>query len=274
MVKLPRISPKGQCVACGADRSPWDKFCRNCGTKIGVERSASRHENMDFLSAYVQRTSENAMFDAGVGMPVGAPAETQNSDIGYKPKRRIRMVDWILACELTIGAPLIIGMGGLGVGLILTFLAALIGKGTIVAIAIGYVSLAILFSCIPAAALSLPLAAAANFMGYVFDPDQDRLSFPWYLLRRSILISEIRDANAETITTKHSYDPNTYARLAGDFSWKPTQTRTSRSHVVTVSGDFGVRIMRFGARYKRDQFLSILRAIAPQCRVTRALNID
>jgi hypothetical protein len=275
MVKLPKIkNSSGRCKACGADTSPWDKFCRNCGVKIVADNNNRQNQHLDFLSVYDQSSSGRVAINSDAETPIGRPQGDEISRQNLGPSRKIRMIDWIWACGLTIAAPLTVGLGALAIGLVLAILVTSVGKDTIGGLAMRYTSAGVFVACIAAAALSAPLAAIANFLGYVFDPTQDRMSFPTYVIRRSVPISEIRDANAETITTRRTFDPNKSARLAGDFSWKPTRKVTTRSHVVTVSGDFGVRIMRFGARYKRDQFLSILRAVAPQCRITRAVNID
>jgi hypothetical protein len=169
---------------------------------------------------------------------------------GPKTVKRIRMIDWIYACRLALITPfwcIVWFLGG--------YMASQSHAPNFVVTGI--------FLLIPLTISAIPLVLIVNFMGYVFDPAQNSLRYPVFLLRRSIPISEIRDANAQTITTKHTSDPG---RVVGE---SRQQTVRSRRHLVNVSGDFGVRVMRFGARYKRDQFLSILRVVAPQCRITR-----
>jgi hypothetical protein len=167
------------------------------------------------------------------------------------------MIDWLYACLLVATTP-VWCFGWVLSGVIIGSFGAP-----------GFVVRAI-YSLVLFTILAIPWILVVNFMGYVFDPANDSLTYPVYLFRRTIQISQIRDANAETTTTRRSYNSNSYARLAGDFgSKRPVQTAVYRSHVVNISGDFGVRQMRFGARYKRDQFLSILRVAAPQCRITR-----
>lgn len=43
----------------------------------------------------------------------------------------------------------------------------------------------------------------------------------------------------------------------------------TRRYFVNLSGGFGARRIAFHTKYKRDQFLSLLRAHAPDCRITR-----
>jgi hypothetical protein len=162
--------------------------------------------------------------------------------------RRIRMIDWIRGLQMTIVAPLACVICALIIGVITPHqdVPILVQSTFLIAI------------------LSIPITLVVHFKGYVFDPARNLLSYPVYVSRRSISISEIRDANAQTISTKRAaFDAG---RVIGE---SRPQTVRSRSHLVNVSGDFGVRVMRFGARYKRDQFLSILRVVAPQCRITR-----
>jgi hypothetical protein len=45
-------------------------------------------------------------------------------------------------------------------------------------------------------------------------------------------------------------------------------TPQSKRYIVNVSGEFGARRIILHSKYKRDQFLSLLRAFAPQCRIT------
>lgn len=170
------------------------------------------------------------------------------------PIKKIRMIDWIYAARLTIFTPL----------WCIVWLVA--GK---IAITDAPQFAFAIFCLIPLTILATPLILVVNLIGYVFDIAKDTLTYPVFFFRRSIPISQMQDANSATITTERTYDTSSLARAAGDFSPKRPQTVIQRKYVVYVSGDFGARVMRFGARYKRDQFLSIVRGVAPQCRITR-----
>ena len=170
--------------------------------------------------------------------------------------RRIRMLDWIYALKIVATVLLLC--------VIMLFILAGSPYGALV---------------ILLAIFTIPLCMIVNFMGYVFDPANDALRYPVFLIWCSIRLSQIKDVNAETITTSHTAEAGTLGnidlgRLAGSSKIGPSRTVQRHRHLVTLSGDFGVRVMRFGARYKRDQFLSILRSQAPRIRITRALSID
>jgi len=92
-----------------------------------------------------------------------------------------------------------------------------------------------------------------HFGGAAFDVTQNTLTFPTVLFRRSVRLSEIRDANV--------------ANLARKFRGNRTTTRWI--YAVDLSGDFGGRQVKFWSRKRRDQFLSDLRHLCPKCRITR-----
>jgi hypothetical protein len=102
--------------------------------------------------------------------------------------------------------------------------------------------------------------AFIHFRGSYFDTDQNRLSFPTLLVRRSIPLSEISDANAEFIVKQMWIPPSAYSKGG---------TKSHRIYAVNLSGDFGARQIKFWSRKRRDQFLSILRKVCPDCRITR-----
>jgi hypothetical protein len=169
-------------------------------------------------------------------------------------KSKIRMIDWIYALRIVVMAPLacflVILLFGVAVDSIVPTSAQIVAP---------WISLPLVLLII----LSAPLGLLANSLGYVFEPENDKLTYPSVVLRRSIRISDIRDANAQTITSKRTID------LGAAAGKNRRRTVMQRLYRVNVSGDFGVRVMRFTARYKRDQFLSILRTVAPECRITR-----
>ena len=165
-------------------------------------------------------------------------------EVGIASTSRFRIVDWLRAGSLTIAVPLC----GL---LAMIFLDHLFKSETVTTLT--FLATLVLF----------PLTILTQFRGFLFDGPNDRLSYPVYFYRRSIPISEIRDANCQTVTQRYASNAG---RVIGE---GPTSKRTKRIYAVNISGDFGVRNLRFGAKYKRDQFLSGLRHIAPHCRITR-----
>jgi hypothetical protein len=103
----------------------------------------------------------------------------------------------------------------------------------------------------------------AQLIGYSIDTPQDRLAYPRYFFRRRVRISEIHDANAQTITSRRKSD---YGRIVGDT--RPTTT-VSRTYQINLSGDFGLRHVAFSTKGRRDLFLSLLRQAVPTVRITR-----
>jgi hypothetical protein len=112
-----------------------------------------------------------------------------------------------------------------------------------------------------------PLAVWAQLMGTVFDRPRDTLSYPMYVLRRSVRLSGIRDANAQTVTKPAFQITNTVIGLISVGQIKGLGN--TKRYFVNLSGKFGARRIAFHTKYKRDQFLSLLRAYAPDCRITR-----
>jgi hypothetical protein len=112
----------------------------------------------------------------------------------------------------------------------------------------------------------LLVVARTQFSGILFNGTTDRLSFPQYFVSRSVTLSEIQDANAETIS-------------GGSIVWELIRILAKakgpniKQHAVNLSGDFGSRRIRFYSRQSRDQFLSLLRKYAPQARVTRGTGL-
>jgi hypothetical protein len=105
-----------------------------------------------------------------------------------------------------------------------------------------------------------------HFSGTIFDVKNDTLTFPTFLFRRSISLSQIRDANAATLTRTYKI-PN--MALAGGGSGPKTQTVVHRIYAVNLSGNFGGRQLTLWSRKRRDQFLSVLRDVRPEVRITR-----
>lgn len=105
-----------------------------------------------------------------------------------------------------------------------------------------------------------------HFAGTVFDVTQDTLTFPTLLFRRSVRLSEIRDANVANLTRRFQV-PN--FALAGGGKGPATRASIQRIYAVDLSGDFGGRQLKFWSRKRRDQFLSNLRHLCPKIRITR-----
>lgn len=110
------------------------------------------------------------------------------------------------------------------------------------------------------------LALASQLSGFLFDRTKDRLSYPMYIFRRSMPLSQISDANCQTISKPAFNAINT---VVGFFSGHQFKVGTTKRYIVNISGEFGSRRIIFHAKHKRDQFLSLLRNYAPQCRITR-----
>jgi hypothetical protein len=115
------------------------------------------------------------------------------------------------------------------------------------------------FVVVPIAFVS---ALASHLMGTQFDAVNDRLSYPYFAWRLRLPLSGIHDANAQTIN-KRGVD------VLISLGERNTKYKTVQHYHVNVSGDFGARRLMFRSKFKRDQFLSILRAIRPNVRVTR-----
>jgi hypothetical protein len=187
----------------------------------------------------------NARIRSAASVPLTAhrrqiEADDAHEDVG----ERYRMIDWVnVARNLVLGP-------------ILVFMVALLSAAQFSS---GILSIVILVSGITA----YVIAILFELQGYVFDTSADTLTFPRFLLRRSIPISGIRHANSQTTTKTRSYNPG---RIVGEDN--PTKV-TTRTYAVNLSGKFGVRRVTFATKYKRDQFLQLLSDAAPDCYITR-----
>jgi len=102
----------------------------------------------------------------------------------------------------------------------------------------------------------------AHLMGIVFDLDGDQLHYPSFILRRSVPLSGITDANAQVVVRA------LMSTLANGIGSGP-KSRPDKQYAVILSGDFETRQVRFASRKRRDQFLSMVRRFAPRARITR-----
>jgi hypothetical protein len=102
----------------------------------------------------------------------------------------------------------------------------------------------------------------SQLLGTCFNIQNDRLSYPYYAWRLRLKLSEIRDANAQTLN-KRALD------IPASLGEKNPKFKIVSHYHVNLSGDFGARRLMFRSKFKRDQFLSILRAVLPGVRITR-----
>jgi hypothetical protein len=164
------------------------------------------------------------------------------ADVAVRPSR-IRVIDWYRAISLTTTSIII---------------AVMLLFTTTDPKSVQFFSAAICFIAI--------WLGWVHFGGTVFDVKNDTLTFPTLLFSRSIPLSQIRDANAASLTRTYKV-PN--VALAGGGSGPKTQTVVHRVYAVDLSGNFGGRQVKFWSRKRRDQFLSVLRNLRPDCHITR-----
>jgi hypothetical protein len=167
-----------------------------------------------------------------------------NADRSGGPDQ-FRMIDW-LQCWKT---PAFFGIAS-----VLIPMMAFQGSPTAMDTAI--------FGCLLA---SVPWAIVSQLRGLYFDRGADKLSYPLYFFRRSVRLSEIADANCQT---KPGHD-DPFSILVGLIGLRATDDPRSKRYIVNLSGDFGARRIVLHSKYKRDQFLSLVRSFAPECRITR-----
>jgi hypothetical protein len=86
-----------------------------------------------------------------------------------------------------------------------------------------------------------------------------------FCFRRSISLSKIDDANCQI---KMGTD-DALSFAIKPLGHTPTDKSESKRYVVNMSGEFSAMRVIFHSKYKRDQFLSLLRSFAPQVRITR-----
>jgi hypothetical protein len=196
------------------------------------------------------------------------PDEDDHPVSRVRPGKTLRMIDWIRAFKLGL---FYVPLAGACCALIALFIMSWGSHGhpdqesraIVVAYSVALTGL-----------LLGMVAIIVHFIGHVFDSARDRLTYPTYIFRRSIPISEITDANCETLIGHNPFGEAVVHLFFQTASYgKSTSTwwtpRLPRVYIADVSGDFGVRQIRFGARYKRNQFLRNLRAVAPRCKITR-----
>jgi hypothetical protein len=188
--------------------------------------------------------------------------EFEYDDVDTSAKGRTRMVDWIQCCKL----PLALSVIGFLVLFQLTDNLRSRSKNVVDLVPNTREDAAVAVLLVAYVILG-PLAVWAQLMGTVFDGRADRLSYPTYVLRRRLRLSELRDANVQTTTKPAFQMTNAIIGLISVGQIKGLGN--TKRYFVNLSGDFGARRIAFHTKYKRDQFLSLLRAYAPDCRITR-----
>ena len=111
------------------------------------------------------------------------------------------------------------------------------------------------------------IALTTQLRGAYFNGPNKLLSYPLTVFRREVRISDIRDANCQTITKPAFHISNTIIGIVSVGQIKGLGI--TKRYIVNMSGEFGSRRVIFHTKYKRDQFLSLLRSFAPHVRITR-----
>jgi len=184
------------------------------------------------------------------GPPSLAPVQHEASDVSFDQDRPLtegtskigtyRIIDWWRIGKASLNYLIFLVFGLMCAGAAPRLLLTALGVGTILFV----------------------LWMIAHLMGIVFDLDGDQLHYPSFILRRSIPLSGITDANAQVVVRSFM------STLANNIGSGP-KSRPDKQYAVNLSGDFGTRQVRFASRKRRDQFLSIVRRFAPRARITR-----
>jgi hypothetical protein len=163
-------------------------------------------------------------------------------DVDQIPMESDRIVDWLKVCT----SPVLIAFNASIIFVALgATLSATLGTIGFVLVPIAFVS-----------------ALTSHLMGTHFNVSGDRLSYPYFAWRLGLPLSGIQDANAQTIN-KRGVD------VLASLGEKNPKYKTVHHYHVNLSGEFGARRLMFRSKFKRDQFLSILRMIRPDVRITR-----
>ncbi|MBR0838701.1 hypothetical protein JQ607_00660 [Bradyrhizobium liaoningense] len=158
------------------------------------------------------------------------------------PTESDRIVDWLKVCT----TPILIAFNA---SIVFVALSATLSPNLG---AIGFVVVPIVFVA----------ALASHLMGTHFDVSANRLSYPYFAWRLGLPLSGIQDANAQTVN-KRGVD------VLASLGEKNPKYKVVHHYHVNMSGDFGARRLMFRSKFKRDQFLSILRTVRPNVRITR-----
>lgn len=82
-----------------------------------------------------------------------------------------------------------------------------------------------------------PLAFLSQILGFSFDAAKNQLSYPLYVFRRSVRLSEINDANCQTITKPAFHITNTIIGMISVGQVKGLGN--TKRYIVNMSGEFG-----------------------------------
>lgn len=189
----------------------------------------------------IRRSNEFAEGDEH-GATAEPDSEDIQDDVEQMPIDSNRIVDWLKVCT----TPVLIAFNA---AIVFVALAATLSP------TFGMIG----FVVVPIAFVS---ALTSHLMGTHFNVPGDRLSYPYFAWRLGLPLSGIHDANAQTIN-KRGVD------FVASLGEKNPKYKTVHHYHVNLSGDFGARRLMFRSKFKRDQFLSILRTIRPDVRVTR-----
>lgn len=161
------------------------------------------------------------------------PLRDDEAQFEHVPSPPRRIIDWPRAIMLTIFTPIFVLMGA---------------------------------SQLPLLVLAVPVILVAtayiHFKGTYIDVDGDRLTYPMWLCRRSVRISEIQNINAE------SYTRTLPETSSGEMGVNYPKTR-HRVYAANLSGEFGSRQIKFWSKRKRDQFFGYIEHCAPHVNITR-----
>jgi len=186
-----------------------------------------------------------------------AVSESDNVDIEDGPDQipieTTRIVDWVKVFT----TPVLITFNVLLVSFALSEMAAQTHHGSLDKVmgVVGMIGLVM-------TPIAFIASVTSHLMGTHFNVTADRLSYPYFAWRLRVPLSGIHDANAQTIT-KRGVD------VLASLGEKNPKYKTIHHYHVNLSGDFGARRLMFRSKFKRDQFLSILRTIRPDVRITR-----
>lgn len=189
----------------------------------------------------IRRSNESA--DADEHEATAEPdSEDIEDDVDQMPIESNRIVDWLKVCT----TPVLIAFNA---AIVFVALAATLSP------TFGMIG----FVVVPGAFVA---ALISHLMGTHFNVPGDRLSYPYFAWRLGLPLSGIHDANAQTIN-KRGVD------VLASLGEKNPKYKTVHHYHVNLSGDFGARRLMFRSKFKRDQFLSALRTIRPEVRITR-----
>jgi hypothetical protein len=173
-----------------------------------------------------------------------------DGESGQLENQKSRMVDWLQSIKLPFTMLFVVPV--IAILPVETIFKDTHSVGTSIFVVIWFlVSLA-----------TIAAALIVQLIGFSFNAEKNLLSYPYYFLRRKVHLSEIDDANCQVVT-KQGFD------LASVIGERTSGPKTTKRYDVNLSGEFGARRIVFHSKYKRDEFLSLIRKYAPHVRITR-----